>query len=53
MWLLLLAVLLLSIALAGGGWDYTRYGYWSMSPATIILVVVVALFFTGHLSWNQ
>ena len=49
MWLILI-VLLFVVALAGGGWGHQRVGYWSWSPAAIILIVAAVLYFTGHLS---
>lgn len=48
-WLILLIVLLV-LALAGGGWGHRRYGYSSWSPLFIILAVAVVLYLTGHLS---
>ena len=50
MWLIILFVVLFLLALGGGGWGRSRYGSMSWSPAAIILVVAVVLFFTGHLS---
>ena len=44
---LLLVVLILS--LVGGGWGHSRYGYAGWSPAGIILVALVVLWFTGYL----
>ena len=51
MWFILM-VLLLVLALGGGGWGYLRYGWAGMSPAGVILLVGVVLFFTGHLHWH-
>jgi Sec-independent protein translocase protein TatA len=50
MWLIILFIVLFVLALGGGGWGRSRYGSMSWSPAAIILVVAVVLFFTGHLS---
>jgi hypothetical protein len=45
--IILLVVLLLSIG--GGGWGHSRFGYAGWSPAGVVLVVLVLLYFTGHL----
>ena len=50
MWLIIILVVLFVLALAGGGWGHSRGAYWGWSPAGVILVVAVVLFFTGHLS---
>ena len=50
MWLILLLVVLFVLAAGAGGWGQSRYGYWGWSPAGVILVVAVVLFFTGHLA---
>jgi hypothetical protein len=47
--LLYIVLALLLFSLVGGGWGYSRYGYAGWSPAGIILLVVVLLYFTGHL----
>ncbi|HXK17119.1 MAG TPA: DUF3309 family protein [Polyangiaceae bacterium] len=39
-------VILLVLALFGGGLGHSRYGYTGWSPAGIILVVLLVLFFT-------
>lgn len=44
---ILLVVLVLS--LVGGGWGHSRYGYAGWSPAGIILVALVVLWFTGYI----
>ncbi len=43
---ILLIVLLLS--LLGGGFGYSRFGAVGMSPAGVLLLVVVVLLLTGH-----
>ena len=48
-WLILLIVLFV-LAIAGGGWGHTRYGYTSWSPLLIILAIAVVLYLTGHLT---
>ena len=45
--LLLILIILLVVALAGGGWGYGRYGAVGLSPATIILVILLP---TGNLN---
>lgn len=49
--MMLLLVVLLVLALAGGGWGHSRYGYAGWSPAGIIILVLVVLMFTGRLHW--
>jgi len=48
----ILVVVLLVLALAGGGWGQSRYGPWTWSPAGIILLIGVILLFTGHLHFR-
>lgn len=50
MWLIILMIVLFALALGGGSWGQSRYAHWSWSPAAVILMVAVVLFFTGHLS---
>jgi len=50
MWLFILIALFLVLALGGGTWGRSRYGYWGWSPAGVILAVAVVLYFTGHIS---
>ncbi len=45
---IILAVLLI-MALAGGGWGYSRYGYAGWSPAGILVLLLVLLWLTGNL----
>jgi len=47
--LLIILVVLFVLAVGGGGWGYSRYGYASISPLGILLVVVALLYFTGNL----
>ena len=47
--LTILLITLLVLALVGGGWGYSRYGYAGMSPAGVLLVLLVVFYFTGHL----
>lgn len=44
-----LLIVLLVLALAGGGWGYSRYGAVGFSPLGIIAVVLLVLYFTGRL----
>lgn len=48
MLIMILAVLLV-LSLAAGGWGHSRYGYVGWSPAGLILLVAVVLWFTGNL----
>jgi hypothetical protein len=45
--LFILLIVLLVLALGGGTWGYSRYGYAGWSPAGIILLVLLVLWFTG------
>jgi hypothetical protein len=47
--LMIVLIVLLVLALAGGGLGHSRYGLSGWSPAGILLVVVVVLYLTGHL----
>ena len=47
--LTILIIVLLVAALGGGGWGYSRWGLAGMSPAGIILLVLVVMWLTGHL----
>ena len=44
--------ILLVIALAGGGWGYGRYGSVGLSPAAIILDILLILLLTGNFNLN-
>jgi hypothetical protein len=52
MWLYILLAVFLLLAFGGGTWGRSRYGYWGWSPATIILLVALVLFLTGHISFH-
>ena len=41
-------LLILLIALVGGGVGHSRYGYAGWSPAGILVVILVVMLFTGH-----
>jgi hypothetical protein len=45
--MLTILMILLVIALIGGGVGHSRYGYAGWSPAGILLLVVLVLFLTG------
>jgi hypothetical protein len=47
--LMIILIVLLVAALAGGGIGHSRYGYAGWSPAGIIIVVLLLLYFTGSL----
>lgn len=47
--LTIILVVLLVMALGGGGWGHSRYGAASWSPLGIIALLLVVLFFTGNL----
>lgn len=47
--LMIILIVFLVLALAGGGWGHSRYGYAGWSPFGLILLVVVVLWFTGNL----
>ena len=50
--LLILLVVLLCVALVGGGLGHSRVGYVGWSPAGIVLLILVILYFTGHLAYH-
>jgi hypothetical protein len=47
--LLILILVLLVLAVGGGSWGYPRYGYVGWSPLGLVVLVLVALWFTGNL----
>jgi hypothetical protein len=47
--LLTILLVVLVIAVLGGGYGHSRVGYVGWSPTAIILVVLLVLFLTGHL----
>lgn len=51
--LFILMSILIVLALGGAVMGHSRYTYWSWSPAALILMVAVVLFFTGHLSLHR
>lgn len=47
--LTIILIILLVLALGGGGWGFSRWGVVGLSPAGIILLVVLILWLTGNL----
>lgn len=47
--LTILLVVLLVLAVVGGGWGHSRFGYAGWSPLGVILAVFLVLWFTGNL----
>ena len=47
--LMIVLIVLLVLALGGGGWGYSRYGYAGWSPAGLIVLILVVLWFTGSI----
>lgn len=50
--LMLFIVLLVLIALGTGSWGYSRYGMPGMTPAAIVLLLLLVLYLTGNLHLN-
>jgi hypothetical protein len=46
--MLTILLIVLVIALLGGGLGHSRYGYAGWSPAGILVVILLLWFFTGH-----
>jgi hypothetical protein len=42
-------IVCLVLAIGGGGWGHSRYGYVGWSPAGLILLVLLVLWLTGAL----
>ena len=47
--LMILLIVLVVAALAGGGLGHRRFGYAGWSPAGILIVILLVLYFSGHL----
>ncbi|HEY0138029.1 MAG TPA: hypothetical protein VGB85_28280 [Nannocystis sp.] len=47
--LTIILIVLLVLALGGGGVGHSRYGFAGWSPAFLILLVLLVLWYTGHL----
>jgi hypothetical protein len=46
--MLMILLIVLVIALLGGGLGHSRYGYVGWSPAGILVVILLLWLFTGH-----
>ncbi len=46
---LIFLIILFFLAVGGGGWGHSRYGYVGWSPAAVILTVFVVCWFAGYL----
>jgi hypothetical protein len=47
--MMLILLVLLAVALLGGGYGHSRVGYYGWSPAAILVVIVVIMALTGRL----
>ncbi|MES2644936.1 MAG: DUF3309 domain-containing protein [Myxococcota bacterium] len=47
--LTIILVVLLILAIGGGGWGHSRVGAVGWSPAGIIILILLVLLFTGRL----
>jgi len=50
--LMTILIVLLVLALVGGGLGHSRFGYAGWSPFGVVLLILLLLYFTGHLSWR-
>ena len=50
--LMIILIVFFVLALGGGVWGHSRYGAAGWSPAGLILLVAVLLFFTGNLHFR-
>jgi hypothetical protein len=46
--MLTILIIVLLVALLGGGLGYGRWGFAGLSPAGLILIILVVLLLTGH-----
>jgi hypothetical protein len=46
--MLMILLIVLVIALLGGGLGHSRYGYVGWSPAGLVVVILLLMLFTGH-----
>jgi hypothetical protein len=51
--LMIILFVLLAFALAGGGYGHSRFGYAGWSPAGIVLMILVVMYFTGNMHFNS
>ena len=47
--MLIILIVLLVLALGGGFWGQSRYGFAGWSPLGIVVVLLVVLYLTGNL----
>jgi len=47
--LMTILLVLVVVSLIGGGLGHTRLGYAGWSPAAILIIVALVLYFSGHL----
>ncbi len=47
--LMIVLIVLLVLALGGGAWGHSRYGFAGWSPAGILVLVLLVMLLTGHL----
>jgi hypothetical protein len=47
--LLIILLVLVVLAISGGGWGYSRWGYAGFSPALLVVLLVGVLWFSGYL----
>lgn len=50
--LLTILLVLLFVALLGGGYGHSRYGYVGWSPAGVILLILLVFWLTGNLRFG-
>lgn len=43
-------IVLLILTLLGGTWGYSRWGFVGMSPAGVVLLVLLIMWLTGHIA---
>ena len=48
----LLLIAVFALTLVAGRLAYPRFGYWSWSPVSAVIVLAGVLFVTGHLDWQ-
>lgn len=47
--MLFILILLIALSLGGGAWGHSRYGYAGWSPAGILVVILLVMWFTGNI----
>jgi hypothetical protein len=47
--MLFILILLLALTLGGGAWGHSRFGYAGWSPAGILVVILLVMWFTGNI----